>query len=306
MKTVIALGGNAILREGDRPTYANQYARIRATAAQIAKIAKRGGKLLITHGNGPQVGDELLRNWYAKQKVPPFPLYLLNAETQATVGSMIVTALSNEFIKQRIRRQAVAVITHVEVDANDPAFKRPDKPIGPFYTHAELAKELKHEKFSYVPEKGLYRRVEPSPSPKAVLEIDAIREVFESGAVVVAGGGGGVPVIRRHGAYVGTSAVLDKDRTTQLLANKLGADTMLMLTNVDYLYKNYHDRGSAIRSISAERLKRMLPSLEAGTIRPKASACVSFIENGGQRAYIGNLSGLDAMLDGTAGTTITK
>ncbi len=306
MKIVIALGGNALLKAGQAPTYGNQYANIRTAVKQIADVARSPStKLLITHGNGPQVGEEMLRNEYAKAELPELPMHILNAETQASIGSMVVTALSNEFAERGMKRTAAAVLTHTVVDGNDSAFSRPTKPVGPFYTHAQLKAELKHRRFSYVEERDMFRRVVPSPEPISVIEMAVIGRMVDAGVVVVAGGGGGIPVCRKSGAYSGVEAVIDKDRTAQLMASSLHAEKMAILTDVDCLYANYPDRRSAIRSIGARELERMLPMLEEGTMRPKAEACVAFAERGGRRAYIGSLSEAKMVLDGRAGTTVT-
>ncbi len=304
VKIAIALGGNALLRRNDRPTYADQYRRVRATAAQIARIAGRYEGLLITHGNGPQVGEELLRNEYARRRLQRLPLYLLNAETQASIGSMLVTALSTEFARRRIRRGIAAVLTHVEVDARGSAFRHPSKPVGPFYTRAELGKALARGRFSYIHEGRMYRRVVPSPEPLSVLEIGAIKSMFDDGTVIIAGGGGGIPVHRRATNYIGVDAVIDKDSTAQLIATGIGADTLAILTDVQGVYMRYPAHGAPIREISADELRAMAQGLEAGTMRPKAEACARFISAGGARACIGSLDELDDVLNGSKGTQI--
>lgn len=307
MKIVIALGGNALLREGEEPTYANQMSNLGRAARQIAAVARNpSNMLLITHGNGPQVGEELLRNEYARAKVPMLPMHILNAETQASIGSMITSVLSGEFRKMSIRRNVATVLTHSVVDAADPAFRHPTKPVGPFYTRAQLAAELKRRHFSYVEERGMFRRVVPSPVPASVLEIPSITAMLSAGTVVIAGGGGGIPVIAKGASYQGVNAVIDKDRTAQLMANAVKADTMAILTDVDGLYSEYPKRKSIIKHISMAELERMLPSLEEGTMRPKAEACVRFIRRGGSSAFIGNLSQVSRILASRAGTLITR
>ena len=307
MRIVIALGGNALLREGQKPTYDNQYSNLKKAAGQIAAVARNPStKLLVTHGNGPQIGCELLRNEYAKSRLPVLPMHILNAETQASIGSMIVAALSGEFKRRGISRGVATVLTHTVVNVRDPAFRHPTKPIGPFYTRAQLSAELRRGRFSYVEERGKFRRVVPSPKPMAVLESAAIKAMVSNGTVVVAGGGGGIPIVNSGRAYAGVAAVIDKDSTARLMANAMHADTLVILTDVSGLYHDYPNSRSIVRRMSARELKLTIPKLEEGTMRPKAEACVRFLENGGSRAYIGKLPDLEKILAGKAGTAISR
>ena len=304
---VIALGGNSVLEEGERPTFESQFSHVAKAAENIAKmLKKRDFGLVITHGNGPQVGDELLRNEIGKKTIPKLPLFSVNAETQAFIGSMIEVALRNSFVKFGVHKDIAVVLTHMVVDREDPAFRKPTKPIGPFYTKSRLKEELKLEKFDYVVEKGMYRRVVASPFPKQVLEIDSISRLVEGGKVVIAGGGGGVPLYHEGSKLIGVNAVIDKDYEARLIANSINASEMIILTDVDYVYSDFPNSKRAIRSVKAEYIKKILGRFEAGTMYPKIRACVDFIENGGKGACIGNLSRLGEIIEGTSGTRITR
>jgi carbamate kinase len=306
-RVVIALGGNSVLEKGERPTFKTQFSHISKAAADIAEMLfKHNTDLVITHGNGPQVGDELLRNEIARRAVPKLPLFSLNAETQAFIGSMIEIALRNAFEKTSIKKDVIAVLTHAIVEADDPAFRSPSKPVGPFFTKMELKKELKLEKFSYVAENGGYRKVVPSPVPKKIAEIDAISKLLDDGKVVIAGGGGGVPVYMEGRSLVGANAVVDKDYEARIIANGIGADEMVILTGVDYVYADFPENRRGIKSVKVSEIKKILERFEKGTMGPKVRACVDFIENGGSRAYIGSLFRLNEVIEGISGTTITR
>jgi carbamate kinase len=301
---VIALGGNALLKKGERPTFGIQMGNVRRTAARLADVlSDRDTGFVITHGNGPQVGDELIRNEYSRKVIPPLPLYVLNAETQALIGSMLESAITTELAKRKIKRKVCAVLTHVMVNAKDPAFRDPEKQVGPFYSKMELERQLGHGRFDYVKSQGRYRRVVPSPRAESVMEMDAVSELLHSGHIVICGGGGGIPMIKSSGRLIGADAVIDKDSTAQLIANSVGAKRMAILTDVDCLYGK-DGRNEPIRRISAGALKGMLKGLEAGTMRPKAGACVDFIEGGGKRAYIGNLDKPGSVLSNETGTIV--
>ncbi|MCL4373562.1 MAG: carbamate kinase [Candidatus Marsarchaeota archaeon] len=295
---VIALGGNALLSPKGRQSVSKELGIMNTIAKSIAKLANRY-KIVITHGNGTQVGDELLKNM--NSKIEPLPLYLLNAETQGSIGSSIETVLDSD----RPKRGFCTVVTHAIVDRRDGAFRKPSKPIGPFYSRRELLAELRKERFSYVMERGLYRRVVPSPKPIGIVEIGQIRHLLEK-YNVICGGGGGIPVFKKGGAYAGASAVIDKDHTTQLIANMVGAKKMVILTGTDYVYRDFSDKSTFVKRISANDLKKMLGMLEEGTIRPKAEACARFVELGGEAAYIGSIGKLEEVLSGRSGTAVER
>ncbi|MGC8478510.1 MAG: carbamate kinase [Candidatus Micrarchaeia archaeon] len=304
-KIVIALGGNALLNaKGSQKLSKEMHATEKAMTAIADFARKSDAMIVITHGNGTQVGDELLKNELQK-KVPKLPLYLLNAETEGSIGSSLEIALRNALEKKGVRSNVCALLTHVVVKSNDKAFDNPTKPVGPFYTKAQLSSLFGNQRFDYVKEKQGYRRVVPSPFPKEILEIDSIEKELASGKIVIAAGGGGIPVIRKGKAYFGIDAVIDKDLASMVLANAIGAKKLVILTNADFVYRDYKKKRGAIRSIEVKEIKKMLKYLEEGTIKPKVEACVGFVEKGkGRVAYIGNLSVLDKVLQGKAGTKI--
>lgn len=301
---IIALGGNALLAPSSNQSFSKENSNMKKVAKSIAELYKRKNcSIVITHGNGTQIGDEIMRNEHAKKNVPKLPVYVINAETQASIGTLIEIALRNSLMSTN--RNVCVILTHVVIDKNDPAFKKPSKQVGPIYTASQLKEELRLGKFDYIKVGAEYRRVIASPKPKIVLEADSIKE-RHSNEIVIAGGGGGIPLIKKGDQLIGIEAVIDKDLTTQLLANSIGAKKMIILTNANYLYADYRKKKGRIREIHAKVLKKKLETLEAGTIKPKVEACIRFIENGGKEAYIGNVFELGAILEGKSGTKITK
>jgi len=296
-RIVIGLGGNALLSPNSSQSLGAELGSIRKIAHALEGLAKHYN-IVITHGNGTQVGDELLKNINSNAALP---LYMLNAETQASIGSGLEMALNSSITKRRF----CTIVTHVIVDRKDRAFNAPSKPIGPFYTKAQLEKELKNEKFNYIEKDGMFRRVVPSPMPKNVVEMDMIKHMLDR-YNVICGGGGGIPIIKNGNRYIGINAVIDKDFTTQLIANALHAKRLIILTNVNYVYKNIYDKSTYINKIRAGALKSMLADFDEGTIRPKVQACIRFIENGGTMAQIGSLGRLESIINMESGTIITR
>ncbi len=305
---VIALGGNAILERGMKPTYANQFKRIMESAKSIAVGIKRMdySGIVLTHGNGPQVGDEFLRNEYSRKAVPPLPLHMLTAETQATVGAMLQRCLMHEFSRMHVNMKVYVVVTHAQVDKKDPAFGHATKPIGPFYNKSELKNEMALGKFDYVRERGGYRRAVASPRPIRILEIDAIKKLASSDSVVIAGGGGGIPVLKSRSGYVGIDAVIDKDYTSQVIANALDVDFLSILTEPRYVYADFPKNMSPIKNVDLSFSMPDIKVMEEGTIRPKVEACVRFIRKGGKKACIGNIKELRSSEDGVFGTVFER
>jgi carbamate kinase len=304
---VLALGGNALLKEGEEPLFKVQVHNAEVTMRGIARaVAGSGSRFIITHGNGPQVGDELLRNFYAEKEVPKLPMHILNAETQALIGSMIELALNRELERLGSKRRFSTIITHVLVSEKDPAFKNPSKPVGPYYSEKELKAELKREKFTYVKVRGRCRRTIASPRPLQILEVNSIKALLDAGYCVICCGGGGVPVFKRGKNYVGAEAVIDKDRTAQLLASQLHAKELDILTDVSNVYWDMDDKSSKIVKVSSKKIRAKLQSFEVGTMRPKLEACTSFIDHGGTVARIGGLYMASDVLKGRSGTTIVK
>ena len=307
---LIALGGNAILRCSDRGTAKEQFNNIRESCKHILEIIKLGYRVVITHGNGPQVGNLLIQHENAKEIVPPQPLDILVAMTQGQIGYMIQQTLENLMRKEGLNIPVITVITQVLVHKNDPNFKNPSKPVGPFYTEEE-AKERMREGYliKKVTPKGdrVYRRVVPSPDPVTIVEGEAIKKLVESGVVVIASGGGGIPVINEDAELRGIEAVVDKDLAGERLAEIVNADVMLILTDVDKVKLNYgkpNEKDIDVMTVSeAERYLReghFLP----GSMEPKVRACIRFIRAGGKRAIIAALDKAVEALNGKAGTTI--
>lgn len=301
---VIALGGNALLDPSGEQSFSKENRNMEMVSRSIVELYKsRKCRIIVTHGNGSQVGDELMRNEHAKEFVPKLPVYVVNAETQASLGTLIETSIINSLALSKIKKETCMILTHTIVDKNDPAFKKPSKQVGPVYTEEELQKELAMDKFSYIKIGSGYRRVIASPHPKEILEVAEIkRGTLHS--IVIACGGGGIPVIRSGSRLVGVDAVIDKDLTTQLLASSIGANRMILLTNADYLYEHWGKDKKAIKKISSKELKKSLGRFEEGTMRPKVEACIRFIENGGKEAYIGNVFKLNEILHRGSGTKI--
>jgi carbamate kinase len=298
LTTVVALGGNALIRPGDRGTAAEQAARLREAAQSLAPLFAEP-RLVITHGNGPQVGNELLRQERAADEVPPLPLYLAVAQTQAEIGSLIETELGPV-----ARRPIACLLTHVVVAEDDPAFKRPTKPIGPFYS-LDQARVLEHERgWTLVEEQGRgWRRAVPSPTPLEVVEVAQIRALLDSGTVPVACGGGGIPVVRRDGRTHGVEAVIDKDRASALLAAAIGADRLLILTDVRAVKRSFGTSGEEeIRQLSLDEAEALLPELAEGSMRPKVEAAIAVARAGGEAI----ITALDRVEDALAGNTGTR
>lgn len=300
-RTVVALGGNTLLRRGER-SYVAQKAHVEEAADVLARLRARGRELVLTHGNGPQVGNLLLQQEQAD--VEPMPLDVLVAETQAQIGYVLQQALDNRIERGR----AVSVVTQVLVDGDDPAFENPTKPVGPFYTEAEAAsKPFETKQVRTGADEKAYRRVVPSPAPTAVVEADRVRDLVASGATVIAAGGGGVPVVDAGDGLRGVEAVVDKDHTSQVLATALDASVLVVLTNVEYAYEHFQtDDQRAIREATPADLREYLDAGEfaPGSMRPKIEACRRFVEDSGGRAVITTPEHLREGLAGTAGTQI--
>jgi carbamate kinase len=299
LTTVVALGGNALIRPGDRGTAAEQAARLREAAASLAPLLAEP-RLVITHGNGPQVGNALLRQERAADEVPPLPLYLAVAQTQAEIGALISAELGPV-----AGRPVACLLTHVVVADDDPAFDRPTKPIGPFYSY-EQAQKLEQERgWQLVEEQGRgWRRTVPSPVPLEVVELAQIRALLDSDALPVACGGGGIPVVRRNGRIQGVEAVIDKDRASALLASGLVADMLVILTDVGAVKRGFGTPNEEeLRELSADDAETLLPELAEGSMRPKVEAALAVARAGGE-AIITALDRVEDALAGRAGTRV--
>jgi carbamate kinase len=292
---VVALGGNAL----GRGTAAEQLTILREACAAIEPLV-REGEIVVTHGNGPQVGNELLRQERAADEVPPLPLYLAVAQTQAEIGAMLETELA-----AASGRQIACLLTHVHVDPEDAAFASPSKPIGPFYS-AEEAPGLERERgWQLVEDAGRgFRRVVPSPEPLEIVELDSIRALLASGAVTIACGGGGIPVVSKGGRLKGVDAVIDKDRASALLATRLGAERLVILTEVPAVYRHFRKSNQEeVRELTAVDAEELLPELAEGSMRPKLEAAVAFARTGGE-TLITSFQSLASALEDKAGTRI--
>ncbi|MCJ0932883.1 carbamate kinase [Virgibacillus halodenitrificans] len=309
-KVVIALGGNAILQPKQEATYENQLENVRKSTEIIAKIVKNGHEVVVTHGNGPQVGNILRQNEEAKEVVPPFPLDVCSAESQGFIGYMMDQTLKNELHKLGLDNQVISMLTQTEVDKKDPAFEDPSKPIGVFYSEEE-AKKLAQEKGWDVKEdagRG-WRRVVASPRPTSILGSETIKLLTDQKVIVIASGGGGIPVIKQEdGTYKGIEAVIDKDRSGFKLAEEAKADVLMILTDVDNVFVNYGKPDQkALGSITLEEAKQYEAEgqFSAGSMGPKMEAAIKFAELGG-RAIICSLDQADLAVEGKAGTQIQK
>jgi carbamate kinase len=299
--TVVALGGNAVMRPGERGTAAEQRANLRTTCEALSPLL--GDDLVVTHGNGPQVGNELVRQERAADEVPPLPLYLAVAQTQAEIGALIESELAAV-----AKRPVVCVLTHVRVDEDDPAFERPTKPVGPFYAE-EQARMLESERgWAVAHDAGRgWRRVVPSPKPLEIVELAAIQTLVGAGAIAVACGGGGIPVSPRNGRLTGLDAVIDKDRASAVLAIALAAERLVIVTDVDAVSRGWGTSAQEeLRVLDAGAAETLLPDLAAGSMGPKLEAAVAFVRATGHDALITSAASLAGTLAGRAGTRITS
>ncbi len=292
MLVVAALGGNALLRRGEPPEAARQRANIRIAARALAEIA-RAHALVVTHGNGPQVGLLALQSGD--------PLDMLSAETEGMIGYMIETALRNELPG----RDVAGLLTQIAVEPDDPAFAAPAKPIGPLYAKAEAARLARERGWTIAPDGDGFRHVVPAPRPLRILEIETIRLLVRSGVLVICAGGGGIPVIEGENGWRGIEAVIDKDHASALLARDLGADALLMLTDVAAVYADWDGaRGRPLGAVTTAELRAY--SFAPGSMAPKVEAAIEFAEATGHMAGIGRLADAAGILRGVCGTRITR
>lgn len=308
-KVLVALGGNAILKHKERGTAEEQFENVRETCRHMVALIKEGYRIAITHGNGPQVGDILLKNELSKDTLPPMPLDVCGAESQGMLGYMIQQSMDVELRAAGLNIPTQTILTQTLVDENDPAFKNPNKPIGPFYTALEAAR-LKEEKgWAIINDSGRgYRRVVPSPNPVSMVEGAAVKDLFDHGFVVIASGGGGVPVVRdANGRLKGVDAVIDKDHSAVVFAKLVGANTLLILTDVEAASLNFgRPDQTPLGHLTSREARKYIDGghFAAGSMRPKMESAVHFVESGGKRSIITSIDKWRAALDGEAGTQI--
>ncbi|HET6231869.1 MAG TPA: carbamate kinase [Longimicrobiaceae bacterium] len=305
---VVALGGNALAQPGEEGTITEQFRHTRESLGAVVELAREGWRIAIVHGNGPQVGNELVRNEMSRHLVPPLPLGVLVAATEGWIGYMIQQSLENALWRGGVDRQVVTIVTQVQVDPADPELQRPSKPIGRTVDEAtarQLASEMGGDVMRV---KGGWRRVVPSPRPLAIVERPMIRSLVEQGHLVIAAGGGGTPVYRHATLGLeGIDAVIDKDRAAAILARDIGAEELVILTDVDAVYLDYGEPTQrAIRRLTVSQAVQLLDDGEmgSGSMGPKVEAAATFVRGGGRRAVIARLDQGREAVAGRAGTEI--
>lgn len=308
-RVVVAIGGNAILQPKQTPTFEVQLKNVQKSAEQLAKIEAMDYELVLTHGNGPQVGNILQQNELAKHVVPAFPLDACNGETQGSIGYMLEQSLKNTLKKNQSSANVATLLTEVEVDKNDPAFTNPSKPIGVFYNEDEARVLQAEKKWVMIEDAGRgYRRVVPSPMPTRIHGVDSIIHLLDQNIIVIAGGGGGIPVYQtEEGFLCGVEAVIDKDRTGRKLAEQVNADVFMMLTDVSNVYVNYGQPDQKkLVDISVTEAQRYLDEgqFAAGSMGPKIESAIEFAKSGGT-SIICALDEANLALQGKAGTRIS-
>lgn len=308
-KIVIALGGNAILQRGQEATYENQLKNIKKATSIVSEIVKNGHQIVLTHGNGPQVGNILRQNEESKDVVPALPLDVCSAESQGFVGYMIEQALKNELKNLGAAKSVVSLLTQTVVSRNDPDFQDPSKPIGVFYTEKEARKHAAEKGWVVKEDAGRgWRHVVASPQPKSIHGSEAIQSLSENGTIVIAAGGGGVPIVETEdGSFKGIDAVVDKDRSGFKVAEEIEADIFMILTDVENVYVNYGKPDQKVlEAITVTEAKQYVEEgqFAAGSMQPKVEAAIKFAELG-KKAIICALEQADLAMEGKAGTQIT-
>lgn len=305
---VLAIGGNSLIINKNRQTIPDQFAAVKETMSHVAGMIKDGWNVVVTHGNGPQVGFILRRSELSLHELHPVPLDYCGADTQGAIGYMIQMALHNEFINGQIDRTAVTVVTQVLVDRNDPAFQNPTKPIGSFMEEG-TARQRMAEGQDFIEDAGRgWRRVVPSPRPQRIIEVEAIHDLIKQGYIVIAVGGGGIPVIEsKSGELKGVEAVIDKDYASSLLASSIEADLLLISTAVEKVALNYNKPDQSwIDEMTVSEAKKYIKDdhFAKGSMLPKILASIEFIEKGGKQALITDPPNIQRALNGETGTWI--
>ncbi|MBL5981354.1 carbamate kinase [Petrotoga sp. HWH.PT.55.6.1] len=307
---IVAIGGNALSQPKESPTAENMLKNLENTAKCLVELVKKNYKIVITHGNGPQVGNILVQQDIAKEVIPPFPLDVNGAMTQGYIGYMISQMLKNVLTAEHIEKDVSSIVTQVLVDKNDPAFNNPSKPIGPFYTEEEANTFIKEKGWSMVEDAGRgWRRVVPSPEPLEIVEIRAIKQLVKDNNITIAAGGGGIPVVKEENKLKGVEGVIDKDRASALLAIELDADEFIILTAVEKVFINFNKPNQqAISSMTVNQAIQYMKEghFSKGSMLPKIEACTNFVLKTGRSALITDLTKLVDALEGKTGTIITK
>lgn len=308
-RLVVAVGGNATHPDNIRGTTPEQEQIATRTARALRPLAEAAREIVITHGNGPVVGKILLRQYYAREHIPPMRLDVCVAHSQGGIGHLLMQGLEDEFGRAGIERSVTCVVTRVGVNPDDEAFGRPTKPIGPFFQEAEAAQLARELGWNMMEDAGRgWRYVVPSPQPREILDLEVIAALARQGVVVIAAGGGGIPMVHRpDGSYSGVPAVIDKDMTSALLANALGIDTLLILTAVPRVALHFRTpRERLLETVTASELATWLAEghFGEGSMRPKIEASLRFLADGGRRAVIAHLDDAERALAGESGTHI--
>jgi carbamate kinase len=307
-RVVVALGGNALLRRGAEDTYDEMYRAARAAAEKVADIAADGWEVVITHGNGPQVGRILIQQEAAAKQVHPMPLDVCGAQSQGQIGYLLQVTIGDVFFERGMERPVATLLTLTRVRGSDPAFRNPTKFIGPYFSEARARRLTEQRGWAMKSDPhGGWRRVVPSPRPSSIVETPVIRRLVADGVIVIAGGGGGVPVIEKGPRLIGKEGVVDKDLAAAILAHEVEASALLILTDVRKVQRGY---GSLlpedIDRMTAGEARSLLRRGEfgAGSMGPKVEAAVRFVEAGGERAVIADLEEAQDALRGEAGTEV--
>lgn len=307
LRILVALGGNAILEPQSIGSAEEQFSKVRRACRHLVGIIRQGHRVIITHGNGPQVGDILLKDELAKDTLPYMPLDVCVAESQGMIGYMIQQSLRNELSRVGLDLQVATVLTETVVDSNDTAFKNPTKPIGPFYTASQAARLKKEKGWHLVNDsKRGYRRTVPSPTPLSIVQGHMIKQLMDLGAIVIAAGGGGIPVTSGVKSE-GVEAVIDKDLGATVLAQVVKADVLLILTDVEKVFLDYGRPGQRpVDRMTVQECRKYLEEgqFPIGSMGPKIESAICFLESGGERAIISSLEKAEEALAGKAGTTI--
>ena len=308
-RAVIALGGNALIKEGQKGTIYEQFSNTRKSTKSIVQMIKNGWDVVITHGNGPQVGAILLQNKEAKNITPSMPLGICVAESEGLIGYMIQQCLSNTLKREHIDKSVIALITQVIVDEDDPSLSHPTKPIGPYYTEDE-AKQMEKDGIKMIKQPRGWRMVVPSPDPQRIVESHIIRQMLDDGIIVIASGGGGMPVVEKEGwGLDGLEAVVDKDLASERLAEAIDADLLLILTEVEKVFLDFGTPDQkALDKVTLNELKKYYKEgqFPEGSMAPKILSAIRFLEAGGRKVIISHIDkGWEAVQEKT-GTHIVK